>query len=61
MINGFEFQKININQLPQEWKNNETLYDLEKFLQANWEQRRIFYDDNYVTTRQQFIDFDVLK
>ena len=59
MINGFEFQKININQLPQEWKNNETLYDLEKFLQANWEQRRIFYDDNYVTTRQQFIDFDV--
>ncbi|MDD4291019.1 MAG: hypothetical protein PHX51_02105 [Clostridia bacterium] len=32
---------------------------LEQFLQANWEQRSVFYMDNVVTSRQQFINFDV--
>lgn len=58
MVNGFEFSKIKTKKLPESWKQEGVLEELERFLQANWEQRSIFYSDGYVTSRQQFIDFD---
>lgn len=58
MINGFEFARIKTGKLPQAWQEDGALDDLEKFLQDNWQQRSIFYEDGQVTSRQQFIDFD---
>lgn len=59
MINSFEHKKIKTKKLPQCWQEEGVLEQLEKFLQDNWEQRSIFYTDGHVTSRQQFIDFDV--
>lgn len=59
MLNSYEFSKVKKGCLPEEWKVDGVLDDLEKFLQINWEQRSIFYTDNQITTRQQFIDFDI--
>lgn len=58
MVNGYEFSSIKTKKLPQPWQEVDSLGELEKFLQLNWEQRSIFYSDGYVTSRQQFIDFD---
>ena len=58
MINSFEHKKIKTKKLPVTWQEEETLEQLEKFLQHNWEQRSIFYSDGHITSRQQFIDFD---
>jgi 5-methylcytosine-specific restriction enzyme subunit McrC len=59
MINRFEHSKINFKSLPNEWQEEGALGQLEAFLQNNWEQRSIFYSDGYITSRQQFVDFDV--
>lgn len=58
MINGFEFTGIKTRNLPKAWQEEGVLDDLEKFLQDNWQQRSVFYEDGQVTSRQQFIDFD---
>lgn len=58
MINTFEFQKVKTSKLPDSWKEDGALDELELFLQRNWEQREIFYSDYKVSSRQQFIDFD---
>lgn len=59
MINGYEFMKLKRKKLPESWKEEGALEALEGFLQENWNQRSIFYADGLVTSRQQFIDFDV--
>lgn len=58
MLNGFEFTRIKIGKLPEAWQEDGVLDELEKFLQDNWQQHSIFYEDGQVTNRQQFIDFD---
>lgn len=58
MVNGFEHKRIKTKNLPLSWQEDGALEELERFLQSNWEQRSIFYTDEYVTSRQQFIDFD---
>lgn len=58
MINTFEFQKVKTSKLPDSWKEDGALDELELFLQRNWEQRGIFYSDHTISSRQQFIDFD---
>lgn len=58
MVNGFEYKRIKAKDLPLAWQEEGALEELERFLQSNWEQRGIFYTDEYVTSRQQFIDFD---
>ena len=58
MVNGFEHKRIKTKNLPLAWQEEGALEELERFLQNNWEQRSIFYTDEYVTSRQQFIDFD---
>lgn len=59
MINSFEHRKIRTSKLPLSWQADGALSQLETLLQENWEQRSIFYADGQVTSRQQFIDFDV--
>lgn len=59
MINSFEHRKIRMNELPASWQEDGAISQLETFLQHNWEQRSVFYTDGQVTSRQQFIDFDV--
>jgi len=59
MINSFEHRKIRTSKLPLSWQADGTLSQLETLLQENWEQRSIFYADGQVTSRQQFIDFDI--
>lgn len=52
MINSYEHRKIRTLKLPVSWQDDGALDQLEKFLQDNWEQRRIFYADGQVTSRQ---------
>lgn len=59
MVNSYEHRKQRMSRLPASWQEDGALDQLEKFLQDNWEQRSIFYADGQVTSRQQFIDFDV--
>lgn len=59
MLNTFEFRMIKTGKLPLSWQSEASLDELEAFLQNNWEQREIFYQDGQVTSRQQFIGFNV--
>lgn len=56
-INVFEHSVIQNSQLPRNLRNVESLNCFEDFLQTNWNQRAIFYEDNYKTSKQQFIKF----
>lgn len=57
IINRYEESNIKKAALPQEWRSQSSLDELDAFLQANWEQRAIFYDDGQITSRQQFLGF----
>lgn len=56
-LNYFEESVIGNGKLPAEWQSQASLDELATFLQLNWEQRSVFYDDGQVTSRQQFIGF----
>ena len=56
-LNYFEESKIGNGKLPAEWQSQASLDELATFLQLNWEQRAVFYDDGQVTSRQQFLGF----
>lgn len=57
ILNYYENKIIKNELLPAEWKGQESLDELLNFLQSNWEQRAIFYDDGKVNSKQQFLDF----
>lgn len=57
ILNYYENKIIKNASLPAEWKSQESLDELLNFLQSNWEQRAIFYDDGKVNSKQQFLDF----
>lgn len=57
VLNYFENKTIKNHALPAEWRSQGSLDELLAFLQYNWEQRAIFYDDGKVNSRQQFLDF----
>lgn len=57
MLNCFEESTIKNKALPPEWASQSSLDELADFLQFNWEQRSVFYDDGALTTRQQFLEF----
>ena len=57
ILNYYENKVIKNASLPAEWKSQESLDELLNFLQSNWEQRAIFYDDGKVNSKQQFLDF----
>lgn len=57
MLNCYEYQIIKNNDLPLSWQSPEELNSLEKFLQQNWEQRSIYYDDKNISSKQKFLAF----
>lgn len=57
ILNYYENKIIKNALLPAEWNSQESLDELLNFLQSNWEQRAIFYDDGKVNSKQQFLDF----
>jgi len=57
VLNCFEESQIKNRKLPQEWQDQSSLDELSEFLQLNWEQRSVFFDDGEITSRQQYIGF----
>lgn len=57
ILNCFEESPIKNGKLPQPWRDQSTLDEFATFLQHNWEQRSVFFDDGEVSSRQQFIGF----
>lgn len=57
ILNRYENTIIKNNKLPESWQSQKALDELSDFLQQNWEQRSVFYDDGEVTSKQQFISF----
>ena len=57
ILNFFEESLIRNDKLPMEWRDQNSLNELSDFLQNNWEQRNVFYNDEVVTSKQQFISF----
>lgn len=56
-MNYFEELDIQKKDLPEAWQSQNAQNELEDFLQANWAQRSVFYEDGYVGSRQQFLTF----
>lgn len=56
-LNKYEETTINNSKLPSSWKSTKALIDLEEFLQHNWEQRSVFYEDKSIDSKQQFLAF----
>ena len=57
ILNRYEESQIKNSKLPPAWKTQKALDELEQFLQSNWEQRSVFYEDGEVESHQQFIGF----
>ena len=57
ILDRYEYSKITNAKLPSSWQSQTALDELAEFLQQNWEQRAIFYEDGEVKSQQQFIDF----
>lgn len=53
----FEESHIKNKRLPEDWQSQSSLDELAEFLQLNWEQRAVFYDDGEISSRQQFLGF----
>ena len=56
-LNMFEESTIDNEDLPEGWKEKREQDDFEEFLQRNWEQRAVFYEDGKVDSKQQFLGF----
>lgn len=56
-LNKFEESIVKNKDLPSDWQEQSSLDELSEFLQANWEQRSVFYEDGKVSSRQQFLGF----
>ena len=57
VLNCFEESQIKNKRLPQEWQDQSSLDELAEFLQLNWEQRSVFYDDGEISSHQQYLGF----
>lgn len=57
VLDRYEYSKIANAKLPSSWQSQMALDELADFLQQNWEQRSVFYEDGEVKSQQQFLDF----
>lgn len=57
VLDRYEYTKIQNGKLPSSWQSQSALDELEDFLQRNWEQRSVFYEDGEVKSQQQFLEF----
>lgn len=56
-MDRYEETMIKNEKLPETWRAQKDLDELSEFLQQNWEQRSVFYEDGKVDSRQQFLGF----
>ena len=61
LLNYYEESVIKNTKLPDEWQSQSSLDELATFLQLNWEQRAVFYNDGQISSRQQFLEFTAHK
>ena len=57
ILNYFEESVIQNDDLPQSWKQEDALVELEVFLQDNWNLRSVYYDDDKPEKKLQFVSF----
>lgn len=57
ILSRYEETAIRNSSLPPSWRSQKGLEELEDFLQHNWDQRAVFYDDGRFDTKQQFLAF----
>jgi len=57
ILNYYENTLIKNEKLPVKWQSQAALEELFDFLQSNWEERSIFYEDGNVNSKQSFLDF----
>ena len=57
VINCYEESPVRNRNLPLEWQEQSALDELAEFLQLNWEQRAVFFDDGVISSRQQYLGF----
>lgn len=57
VLDRYEYSKIPNAKLPKAWQSQADLDELVDFLQQNWEQRSVFYEDDEINSNQQFLDF----
>lgn len=57
ILNCFEECPIKNKRLPEAWQSQSSLDEFAEFLQHNWEQRAVFYEDGDISSRQQFLSF----
>ena len=57
ILSRYEETAIRNSSLPPSWRSQRGLEELEDFLQHNWDQRAVFYDDGRFDTKQQFLTF----
>ena len=55
-MNVFEETLIKKNKLPIEWQTMESQEAFSSFLQSNWEQRFAFFNDQNISSKQQFLE-----
>lgn len=57
VINCYEESTLSNFELPDEWRSQSALDELAEYLQLNWEQRGVFYEDGEITSKQQYLGF----
>lgn len=57
VLDRYEYSRIANSKLPSSWQSQRALDELAEFLQQNWEQREVFYEDGEIKSQQQFLDF----
>ena len=61
MLNCYEESLLKNQILPVEWQSQRSLDELQLFLQSNWDQRYVLFNDNKSSKKQQFIEFSGAK
>jgi len=57
MLNCYEESLLKNSTLPSEWQSQSSLDEFFSFLQSNWDQRYVLFEDNKLSKKQQFIEF----
>ena len=56
-MNTYEYKTIKRDKLPITWRDSSVLNQLNDFLQQNWQQRNVIFDDERLESKQQFLSF----
>ena len=59
ILNRYEFTEITNSDLPGEWQSQTSLEEFREFLQQNWDQRSVFYNDDDKEKKEESVDFKI--